>query len=81
MYSFFQFLYIFLAKSILEPDAVYTAAIFLLIDKFFDSMNGSFHKFIDYFVLKNVFSDTIYIDNLKFSILYIIFIYMFTGLM
>jgi len=36
-----------LAKSIIEPGAMDTAAIFLFFDKLFDSMNGSFSKVVE----------------------------------
>jgi len=36
-----------IAKTLIEPSAVDTAAIFLFFDKLFDSMNGSFSNVVD----------------------------------
>jgi hypothetical protein len=41
------FLFLFLAKSIIDPKASDTAAAFLFFDKLFDSLNGSFDKQVD----------------------------------
>lgn len=44
----FEFIiFFFIAKSIIEPSGVDTAALFLFFDKLFDSLNSSFHKVVE----------------------------------
>jgi len=62
--------YVFLAKSLIEPSGVDTAALFLFFDKLFDSLNSSYQKVVEgkiyrSAVTKNSIHHQLWSDSIK----------------